>query len=82
MFSLIVLAFFQHAEIDQPNANMFHKKVSVPLTALAVLKYILLFVGILLLFTVIGLAFYKRREASPLVIAVPVPTDETTPLIQ
>lgn len=62
---------------------MFHKKVSVPLTVLAVLKYILLTVGILLLLiTVIGLALYKRPQSSPLVVAIPVPTDETTPLLE
>lgn len=61
---------------------MFHKKVSVPLAVLGVLKYILLFMGILLLIIVISLAFYKRRQASLLVIAVPVPSDETTPLLE
>ena len=73
--------FFQHAEIDQANANIFHKKVSTPLAVLAAIKYIFLTIGILLFITMIGLVIYKRSQVQPEVVPVAI-NDETTPLIQ
>ncbi|UJR09756.1 hypothetical protein I4U23_013983 [Adineta vaga] len=76
----------EHAEIDQPNADMFHKKVVVPLTVLTALKYIMLTMGITLLLTVIGLVVYnqyKKNSAVVVVVNEPEPTaDERTPLLE
>ena len=43
---------------------MFRTKVFVPLTALAVIKYIFLALGIALLVTVVGLVAYSRYQVS------------------
>ncbi|CAF0969014.1 unnamed protein product [Rotaria sordida] len=77
----------EHGEIDKPNADIFHKKVSVPLTALIILKYLFLAIGILLFTTVIILLVYSRhnKNQTNAVVAVVVEptttTDETTPLL-
>ncbi len=61
------MKIFQHAEIDQPNADIFHKKVFIPLTMLTVIKYIVLAIGITLLMTVIGLMVYKQYKVGDLI---------------
>ncbi|CAF3768756.1 unnamed protein product [Rotaria sp. Silwood1] len=76
----------EHGEIDKPNADMFHKKVSVPLTVLMILKYIFLAIGILLFITVISLLVYSRyknNQTDVVIVAVEptTTTDETTPLL-
>ncbi|CAF0930952.1 unnamed protein product [Adineta ricciae] len=79
----------EHAEIDQPNANMFHKKVAVPLAVLAVLKYSFFAMGVTLFLTVIGLVIYSQYTKNrALVVVVDEPaaaaavSDERTPLLE
>ncbi|CAF3824396.1 unnamed protein product [Rotaria magnacalcarata] len=72
----------EHAEIDQPNADIFHKKVYVPLLLLTVFKYVIIAIGTTLLITVISLVVFSRYKKN--ILAAPEPTtitDETTPLL-
>ncbi|CAF3534142.1 unnamed protein product [Adineta steineri] len=73
----------EHAEIDKPNADIFHKKVFAPLTVLSVFKYTFLAFGIVLLITVIALVtIYQYKKNLTVVVVESEPTvDETTPLI-
>jgi len=74
----------EHAEIDQANADMFHKKVFVPLIVLTVIKYIFLGIGIAIVMTVIGLVVYSRyrKNTTDPVLTTTVNADETTPLLE
>ncbi|CAF1007395.1 unnamed protein product [Adineta steineri] len=52
----------EHAEIDDPSAKLFHKKVTTPITALNAIKYVLLSIGIALILVVIALIMYQRHK--------------------
>ncbi len=56
------LSLFQHAEIDKPNADKFRSKLITPMTALKVLKYLLIGIGVALFVVVIGLLAYGRHK--------------------
>ncbi|CAF1499933.1 unnamed protein product [Rotaria magnacalcarata] len=72
----------EHAEIDKPNADKFRKKVTVPITALHVMKYLILSIGIALFVIVLGLIAFSRYRTNTSGPAFPkAAADETSSLL-
>ncbi|CAF3376522.1 unnamed protein product [Rotaria sp. Silwood1] len=72
----------EHAEIDKPNADKFYRKVTRPITALHVMKYIILGIGIVLFLYAIALIAYRRHKANSTGPAFPKQhPDETSALL-